>query len=84
MDKHIKEDPIVHLGMACDTVILHRRELEVHAKALESQLQQVVQVFLASIVQTQPLIINQHFLIVIVNSKFMLFVSIMALHIYTH
>ncbi|XP_052799369.1 TNF receptor-associated factor 4-like [Mya arenaria] len=41
MDKHIKEDPIVHLGMACDTVILHRRELELHAKALDSQLQKV-------------------------------------------
>ncbi|KAH3891907.1 hypothetical protein DPMN_016017 [Dreissena polymorpha] len=41
MDKHIKEDPIVHLGMACDTVILHRRELELHAKTLEKHLQQV-------------------------------------------
>ncbi|XP_052248428.1 TNF receptor-associated factor 4-like isoform X2 [Dreissena polymorpha] len=41
MDKHIKEDPIVHLGMACDTVILHRRELELHAKTLEKHLQQI-------------------------------------------
>lgn len=41
MDKHIKDDPIVHLGMACDTVILHRKELEIHAKALEKQLAQV-------------------------------------------
>lgn len=41
MDKHIKEDPIVHLGMACDTVILHRKELEIHAKQLEKQLNQV-------------------------------------------
>jgi len=42
MDKHIKEDPIVHLGMACDTVILHRKELEIHAKSLEKQLNQVL------------------------------------------
>ncbi|XP_060586823.1 TNF receptor-associated factor 4-like [Ruditapes philippinarum] len=41
MDKHIKEDPIVHLGMACDTVILHRKELEIHAKSLTKQLQQI-------------------------------------------
>ncbi|KAK3084576.1 hypothetical protein FSP39_015701 [Pinctada imbricata] len=35
MHKHIKEDPIQHLGMACDIIINHSKQLEENEKTIQ-------------------------------------------------
>lgn len=41
MHKHIKDDPIQHLGMACDTIIEQEKLIDEHHQLLEKHIEKI-------------------------------------------